>query len=81
MRTLTAATRPNVRRGSGPKIDQAAKANSAAAITSGTNQDATWSASRAIGARERCAVATICTICASSVSRPTFSARMTKPPV
>ena len=29
---------------------------------------------------ERCACATICTICASSVSRPTFSARMTKPP-
>ena len=29
---------------------------------------------------ERCASATICTICASIVSRPTFSARMTKPP-
>ena len=34
-------------------------------MTAGTNQPATWSASRWIGARERCASATICTICAS----------------
>ena len=33
MRTLTAARRPSVKRGSGPKIDQAAKAASATAIT------------------------------------------------
>ena len=33
-----------------------------------------------MGARLRCACATICTICASTVSRPTLSARMTKPP-
>ena len=31
----------------------------------GTNQPETWSARRWIGARERCAAATICTICAS----------------
>jgi hypothetical protein len=31
-------------------------------ITVGTNQADTWSASRWIGARERCACATICTI-------------------
>ena len=37
----------------------------ATAITAGTNQPDTWSASRWIGARERCASATICTICAS----------------
>ena len=60
---------------------QAANASTATAITAGTNQPATRSASRWIGARERCAAATICTICASIVSRPTFSARMTKPPL
>ncbi len=49
-------------------------------MTVGTNQPATWSARRWIGARERCASATICTICDSSVSRPTLSARMMKLP-
>ena len=39
--TLTAATMPKVKRGSGPKIDQAANAASAIVITSGTNQDDT----------------------------------------
>ena len=34
-----------------------------------------------MGARERCAAATICTICASIVSRPIFSACMMKAPV
>ena len=60
--TLTAATSPKAKRGSGPNIAQDAKAMSATAITVGTNQPATWSASRWIGARLRCAVATICTI-------------------
>ena len=41
-------------------------------MTAGTNQAATRSASRWIGARERCASATICTIRASMVSRPTL---------
>ena len=50
-------------------------------MTTGTNQPATWSAMRWIGARLRCAAATMWTICASSVSAPTFSARITKPPV
>ena len=49
-------------------------------ITAGTNQPETWSASLWMGARLRWACATICTICASTVSRPTLSARMTKPP-
>jgi hypothetical protein len=53
------------KRGSGPNIAQAAKGASAAAITAGTNQPATRSARRWIGARERCASATISTIRAS----------------
>ena len=79
--TVTAATRPKVKRGSGPNITQAANASSAAAITAGTNQPATRSARRWIGARERCAFATMSTIRASMVSRPTFSARSTSPPL
>jgi hypothetical protein len=47
-------------------------------MTSGTNHPDTRSASRWIGARERCACATICTIFASMVSRPIFSARIVK---
>ncbi len=34
-----------------------------------------------MGARERCACATICTICASVVAAPTFSARMIRLPL
>ena len=49
--------------------------------TAGTNQDATRSASRWIGARVRCASPTMRTICASSVSAPTRSARITSVPV
>src|ERR1700719_3206445 len=41
IRTLTAATRPNAIRGSGPNQTQAPKATTAAAITTGTNQPAT----------------------------------------
>ena len=36
---------------------------------------------RCIGARLRCAWATICTICARTVSAPTDSARMTSAPL
>ena len=50
-------------------------------MTTGTNQPATWSAMRWMGARLRCAAATMWTICESRVSAPTFSARITKPPV
>ena len=39
--TLTAATRPNAIRGSGPNQAQAAKAMTATTITTGTNQPAT----------------------------------------
>ena len=69
-----------MKRGSGPKLIQAANARTADAITVGTNQPATRSASRWIGARERCARATMSTIRASMVSRPTFSAESTSPP-
>ena len=47
----------------------------------GTNTPETTSAIRWIGARVRCASPTSRTICASSVSRPTRSARMTSAPV
>ncbi len=57
------------------------KAVTATAITAGTNHPATWSASFWIGARERCAAATISTICASMVSRPTRCASITRLPV
>ena len=70
IKTVTAATRPKVKRGSGPNVIQAANASNAAAITAGTNQPATRSARRWIGARERCARATMSTIRASMVSRP-----------
>src|SRR5712691_6349920 len=80
IKTLTAATRPNAIRGSGPNSDQAANATMAIAITAGTNQAATRSARRWIGARERCAVATSATIWDKRVSRPTFSARMMNAP-
>ena len=51
------------------------------AMTAGTNQAETVSASRWIGARLRCACATIWTMRASIVSAPTFSARITRLPV
>ena len=78
--TVTAATRPNASLGSGPQIDQATNARTATRTTRGTNQLATRSARRWIGARLRWASATICTMRASIVSRPIFSASMTSPP-
>ncbi len=53
----------------------------ATATTAGTNQPATTSASLWIGARLRCASATIWTIWASRVSEPTRSATMISEPV
>ena len=44
--TVTAATRPKAKRGSGPKMTQAANAITAEASTAGTNQPATRSARR-----------------------------------
>ena len=79
--TDTAATSACGRRGSGPSPAQARKASTAIATTAGTNHAATASARRWTGARLRCASATRATMRASSVSRPTRSARITKPPV
>ena len=45
MSTLTAATSPNEKRGSGPYTAHAANAAIATTMTAGTNQPATWSAS------------------------------------
>ena len=69
MSTATALTSACASRGSGPHSAHAANAATATATTAGTNHAAMRSASRWIGARVRCASATICTICASSVSR------------
>ena len=79
--TATALRRPNPIAGDGPNSDHATKASTATKTTAGTNQPDTVSASFWIGARERCASATIWTICASKVSLPTRSARITKLPV
>ena len=81
MSTATALTMACARRGSGPMKNHSAKVSTATPSTAGTNQPATLSASAWIGARLRCASATICTIRASIVSPPTRSARMRKLPV
>src|SRR3954452_3558630 len=79
--TATALSSPNPIAGGGPNADHATNATAATSTTAGTNQPDTVSASFWIGARERCASATMRTICASNVSLPTRSARMTKLPV
>ena len=79
--TATAFTTAYVHDGSGPNTPQTTKVTIATASTASTNQKLTLSASRCIGARERCACATSCTICASTVSEPTLSARMISAPV
>ena len=53
----------------------------ATTTTAGTKYPETTSASRWIGARVRWASLTMRTICASMVSLPTRSARITRPPV
>ena len=81
IRTETAATSAKGKAGAGPNTSQATKARIATAITIGTNQEATLSARPWIGARLRCACATICTMRDSMVSAPTCSARITRAPV
>ena len=70
----TAAIKPtsHARFGAKRRPGRESRYRHATKITNGTNQPATWSASRWIGARLRWALATIWTICASMVSRPTF---------
>ena len=79
--TATALSKAKPIAGAGPNSDQAMNVTAATATTAGTNQPETVSARRWIGARERCAAATIATICAKSVSLPTRSARITNEPV
>ena len=79
--TATALTRAWASRGSGPSSAHAANVTAATATTAGTNTAATRSATRWIGARERWASQTSATMCASRVSAPTRSARITKLPV
>ena len=57
--TATATISACANRGSGPTSAQTTKAAAATPITTGTNQPATWSAIRWIGARERWASATM----------------------
>ncbi len=79
--TATALTTANVHDGSGPKNPQTKNVPTAMPSTTSTNQKLTLSARRCMGARERWAWATSCTICASTVPEPTFSARMMNAPV
>ena len=65
--TATALTSPKTQLGSGPNNPQPKKASTAMATTTSTNTPATWSAIRCIGAFERWAWATICTIWDSTV--------------
>ena len=70
--TATALTTAKVHDDSGPNRPQTKNVTTATAITASTNQKLTLSASRCIGARDRWACATSCTICASTVSEPTL---------
>ena len=78
--TDTAEAMAKTSAGSGPKIIQTTKAKIATATTVGTNTAETRSASPWIGARDRRAFDTMATICASTVSEPTFAASITSEP-
>ena len=80
--TATALTSASASRGSGPHDAPRDERDARRpATTAGTKYAAMRSASRWIGARLRCASPTIRTICASSVSLPTRSARNSSVPV
>ena len=79
--TETALIKPNTQLGSGPNMPHTKNVSTAAATTPYTKYPATTSAMRCIGAFERCACATICTICDSMVALPTCSDRMTSAPL
>jgi hypothetical protein len=66
--TATVLTMANVHDGSGPKKPHSSRVAIATTNTASTNQKLALSAGRCIGARERCACATSCTICDSTVS-------------
>ena len=79
--TETAATSAKVNAGSGPTSNHTTNVAIAMNSTAGTNQRATASASRWIGALDVWAWRTRRTIWASIVSRPTLVARMRNAPV
>src|SRR3546814_13762678 len=79
--TDTALSTAYVHDGSGPNRPQTSRVATAAASTASTHQNETLSAMRCIGARERCACATRCTICDSTVAEPPFPARLNRLPV
>jgi len=79
--TDTALSTAKTQLGSGPNRPHPMNVPTAAVSTASTNQNATPSAIRCIGARVRCACATNCTIWLSTVSAPIFSARITRLPV
>jgi len=79
--TATAFTKACASRGCGPTSPHTKNVRTATPITAGTNQAATLSARRCIGARLRCAWLTNCTMRASIVALPTRSARRMNEPV
>ena len=81
MSTATALMMACAMRGCGPQAPHTTKVTAAIPTTMGTNQPDTKSASFWMGARLRCASATIATMRERRVSAPTFSARMTREPV
>lgn len=81
MSTATALMSAWASRGSGPTKAQTTNVMMAVRMTRGTKYEATTSASFWMGARLRCASATMATMRDSSVSAPTFSARTTSAPV
>src|SRR5262245_66414946 len=81
MSTEVAVASANAIAGGGPYADHARKATIAIPTTAGTKKEDTTSASRWMGARVRCASATMRTIWPSRVSEPTRSACITKLPV
>ncbi len=81
MSTATALTRAKPSAGCGPNTTQTPKVTTAMAMTAGTNQPVTLSTSAWIGSLAPWAASTMRTICASTVSEPTFSARKRKAPV
>ena len=81
MSTEIAATMACVKAGAGPSMNQTANVPAASSRTRGTNRALMRSAIRAMGALEPCAVSTMRTIWASTVSLPTRVARITKLPL
>ena len=78
--TETPATSAWVRTGAGPSSSQTATVKSAIAITTGTKIRTTRSASACTGSLAPCAVSTIATMRASTVSCPTAVARKLSAP-